>query len=260
MTLIKKYGEQICQLELNRPDKRNALNKTMIKELISFLEDTAESDKFRVLILSGVEGFFSAGADLQWMQEGVAQSYQENIDDANLFNQLYHTLNNFPKPVIAKVDKGAFGGAIGLVACADIAITSPDATFAFSEVTLGLVPATIAPYIVKKTGAAVARDLLLTARAFTGEEALAYNLVQFLFPSSQLSVKTRELASKLAKNSPSAMSETKILLNRLGDSIVSVNDEMKEHCAGIIAKARSSHNGQEGVKAFFEKRKPNWND
>jgi methylglutaconyl-CoA hydratase len=260
MTLLKKYAEGVCYLKLNRPDKKNAMNKTMLTELNRFLAETAESKQFRVLVISGSEGYFSSGADLEWMQQGSDQTFEENIQDANLFNELYFALANYPKPVIVKVDNGANGGAIGLLACADFVFTSPDASFSFGEVTLGLIPATVAPYIIKKTGIAVARELLLGGMPFSGEKAAQINLVQQLFPAETLNIKTKEFASKLAKNSPSAMKQTKILLNRLGDSIVSVNSELQEFCASLIASARCSSEGREGVSAFLEKRKPSYND
>lgn len=260
MTLIKKFGEGVCYLELNRPEKRNALNKSMIIELTRFFEETRQTTQFKVVVISGKGGFFCAGADLEWMKEGAAQSVDENLLDARLFNRLYEKMDNYPKPIILRVDKGAYGGALGLVACADIVTTTPSAQFLFSEVRLGLIPATIAPYIIKRIGLPLTKQLMLTASEFSGSEAQQIQLVSFLYPEESLSVKTRELATKIAKNSPSAMRQTKELVNRLGNSLVPISEEVKEHCARLIAEARQSEDGQEGVSAFFEKRKPNWND
>lgn len=260
MILIRKFGEGICYLELNRNEKRNALNKMMIQELITFLEINRESTQFKVLVISGNDGFFSAGADLEWMRQGIEQTYKENLADARLFTQLYTTLWNFPKPIVAKVDKGAYGGALGLMACADVVISSPDAFFSLSEVSLGLIPATVAPFIVQKTGLSVARQLMLSAETFSGEEAFRYNLVHVLAPAEKLGIKTREVAINIARNSPSALKETKKLLNSLAGSVVSMDKEIERICNDLIAKARTSPDGQEGVTAFFEKRKPNWND
>ncbi len=260
MILIKKFGEGICYLELNRPEKRNALNKKMILELITFLEINSESTQFKALVISGAEGYFSAGADLEWMKQGIEQTLEENLKDAKLFNQLYSILWNFPKPIIVRVDKGAFGGALGLIACADVVVTSPDAIFSASEVSLGLIPAVVAPYIFQKTGLSTARNIMLSAETFNGEKALHYNLVHVLAPAEKLGIKTRELALKITRNSPSALKETKNLLNRLGGLVVSVDNEIERLTTELIARARISPDGQEGVKAFFEKRKPNWND
>ncbi len=260
MTLIKKFGEGVCYLKLNRPEKRNALNKGMVVDLIRFFEETGQTSQFKVLVISGSGDFFCAGADLEWMKEGASQSMDENLEDARLFNRLYEKMDNYPKPIILRVDKGAYGGALGLIACADIVTTTPSAQFLFSEVQLGLIPATIAPYIVKRIGLPLAKQLMLMASKFSGTEAHHFQLVSYLFPEESLSVKTRELATKMAKNSPSALRLTKGLVNRLGNSIVPITEEVQEHCARLIAEARKSEDGQEGVSAFFEKRKANWND
>jgi methylglutaconyl-CoA hydratase len=260
MALIKKFGEGVCYLELNRPEKRNALSKNMVVELIRFFEETAQTTQFKVLVISGKGGFFCAGADLEWMRAGAEQTMEENLEDARLFNRLYEKMNSYPKPIILRVDSGAYGGALGLVACADIVTTAPTARFLFSEVLLGLIPATIAPYVVKRIGWALSKQLMLTASEFSGTEAHQIQLVNYLFPEESLSVKTRELATRMAKNSPSALRQTKELLNRLGNSLVPINEEVQEHCARLIAAARKSEDGKEGVNAFFETRKANWND
>ncbi|WP_062127813.1 enoyl-CoA hydratase-related protein [Geofilum rubicundum] len=260
MALIKKFGEGVCYLELNRPEKRNALSKGLVVELTRFFEETAQTSQFKVLVISGKGGFFCAGADLEWMKAGAGQTMEENLADARLFNRLFEKMDSYPKPIILRVDKGAYGGALGLVACADMVTTTPTAQFLFSEVRLGLIPATIAPYIVKRIGLPLSKQLMLTASEFSGTEAHQIQLVNFLFPEENLSVKTRELATKMAKNSPSALRQTKELVNRLGNSLVPINEEVQEHCARLIAEARMSDDGQEGVSAFFEKRKANWND
>lgn len=259
MILIRKFGEGICYLDLNRPKKGNALNKTMIQELITFLEINAESTQFKVLVISGNDGFFSAGIDMEWMKQGIEQTYKENLDDARLLTQLYSALWNFPKPIIAKVDKGAYGEALGLMACADVVISSSDAIFSFNEVSMGHIPATAAPFVLQKTGLAIARQLMLSAETFSGEDALRYNLVHMLAPAGKLGIKTREVALKIANNSPSALKATKNLLNCLGGSVFTMDKEIERMCNDLIAKARNSPDGEEGVMACFEKRKPNWN-
>lgn len=260
MILIRKFGEGICYVELNRPEKKNAINKQMLLELITFLDIHADSSQFRVLVISGTDGFFSAGADLEWMKQASEQTYKENLDDARLFSTFYSKLWNFPKPVVVRVDKGAFGGALGIMACADVVVTAPDAYFALSEVTLGLVPATVAPYILQKTGISAARYLMLSGTRFSGTEALQYNLAHVLAPAEKLGIKTREVALGIVKNSPNALKETKKLLNSLASSVVCMDKEVERQCNDLIAKARTAPDGQEGVMAFFEKRKPNWNE
>ncbi len=257
--LTKKYTQNVCYLEICRHEKCNAFNRELIEQLITYLEQTSESSQFRVLVISGKNRFFSAGADLEWMQAATKQTKDQNINDAELFNKLYQTLFYYPKPVVCCVEGGAYGGAIGIMACADVVLTTPDAKFSFSETKLGLVPATVAPWIVKKTGNSFARQALLTGMTFNGTEAKEKGLVHFLFPPEKIQPKSREIASQIAQKSPQATKETKILLNRIDHQIVPIDEELTRYCSTKIAEARASKEGQEGVKAFFEERKPSWN-
>ncbi|MFW6351563.1 MAG: enoyl-CoA hydratase/isomerase family protein [Bacteroidota bacterium] len=245
---------------MSRPEKRNALNKEMIQQLIDYLTNTAESNQFRVLMISGNNRFFSAGADLAWMKEAKDQNETQNLEDAELFNQLYRAFSDYPKPIIACVEGGAYGGAIGLLACADIVTTTPEASFRFSETAIGLVPATVAPWIMRKAGSSFARAALLSGLTFSGSDALSNGLVQYLFPQDKIIPKTREIANQIARNSPIATKETKILLNRIDHQFVPIDEDLTHYCSTKIAKARISDEGQEGVNAFFEKRKPSWNN
>ncbi|WP_291861103.1 enoyl-CoA hydratase-related protein [Marinilabilia sp.] len=258
--LTKKFAQNVCYLELSRPEKRNAFNKEMIEQLIDYLNSTAESNQFRVLLISGKNRFFSAGADLGWMKEAREQNEAQNLEDAELFNKLFRAFSDYPKPIIACVEGGAYGGAIGLLACADIVTTTPDATFRFSETSIGLIPATVAPWIMRKTGSSFARSALLSGLPFSGTNALGSGLVQYLFPQDKIIPKTREIANQIARNSPQATKETKNLLNRIDRQFVPIDEELTQYCSTKIAKARISDEGQEGVNAFFEKRKPSWNN
>ena len=257
--LTKKYAGEVNFLEINRPAKKNALNKEMIEQTIDYLEKTAESKQFKVLVISGKNRFLSAGADLEWMRSATEQDEATNVADADLFTKLYQTLYNYPKPVIVCAEGGAYGGAIGLMACADIVTTTPEASFAFSETKLGLVPATVAPWIIKKTGQAFARKAFLTGSVFNGTEAMQSGLAQYVFPPDKIQPKTREIAGTIAKNGPRALQETKILLNRIDGQIVPIDEELNDYCSTKIAEARTSHEGQQGVEAFFAKHKPSWN-
>jgi methylglutaconyl-CoA hydratase len=256
--LTKKYAQGVCYLVLSRPEKKNALNKKMIEQIIDYLEETAESTQFRVLVISGKDRFFSAGADLEWMKQAKDQRQEQNIEDARLFNKLYDTLYNYPKPVIVCVEGGAYGGATGLMACADLVTASSDAKFVFSETSIGLLPAMAAPWIVKKTGMAFARSAFLTGLAFSSNEARRHGLVQYVFPQEKIIPKTREIATQIVRNSPQATKEIKILLNRIDRQIVPIDEDLTRYCSTKIAEARTSEEGQEGVNAFFEKRKPSW--
>lgn len=260
MITIKEYTKQVCYIEIDRPDKKNALTKDTIEKLIDFFKTSAGSSEFNVLVLSGNNGFFSAGADLAWMKIGMHQSDEENLTDAQLFNELYHEMSIYPKPIIAKVEGGAYGGAIGLMACADVVITSPEALFQFSETALGLIPATVAPYIVMKIGNGNGRYLLLSGNQFDGEDALAYGLAHHLVPAEKLEKTTRQMAEQMATFGPEAVTKTKELLNYLTQNTFNISQEIKDYCASLIAAARKSEESQERVGSFFNRNKTHRND
>src|SRR5690554_1209074 len=238
MIVIKEYSNQVCYIEISRPDKKNALAKSTIEKLIDFFKTSVNSTEFNVLVLSGSNGFFSAGADLAWMKEGMQQSDEANEADAQLFNSLYYEMSIYPKPIVAKVEQGAYGGAIGLMACADVVITSPDALFKFSETALGLIPATVAPYIVKKIGGGNARYLLVSGIRFNGEDALRYGLAHILVHAEELVNTTRKTAEKMATLGPQAVKKTKKLLNYLDQDTFNITQDTKNYCASLIATAR----------------------
>ena len=255
MISIKEYPNHVCFVEIVRPDKKNALTRSTIEKLINFFKTSANSAHFNVLVLSGSNGFFSAGADLAWMKEGLLQSVEANLADAQLFNELYHAMSCYPKPIIAKVEGGAYGGAIGLIACADVVITSPDAQFKFSETALGLIPATVAPYIVKKIGSGIGRYLLISGHQFDGQDALSYGLAHILVPAEELDTITNKTAEQMAKLGPEAVSKTKELLNYIDQNTFKISQETKNYCASLIATARKSKESQERVGSFFNKNK-----
>lgn len=260
MITVKETINQVCYIEIDKPNKKNALDKSTIEKLIDFFKSTAHSTQFNVLVLSGSNGFFSAGADLAWMKEGMLQCDEENLMDAQLFNELYHEMSVYPKPIVAKVEGGAFGGAIGLMACADVVITSPKAQFQFSETALGLIPATVAPYIVKKIGGGTARYLLVSGIRFTGEDALRYGLVHLLVTEEELEKTTGKTAEKMAALGPQAVMITKKLLNYLDQNTFNISQEIQDYCASLIASARNSEEGQERVGSFFNRNKSKTND
>ena len=255
MITVIEYSNQVCYLQIDRPNKKNALARSTIEKLINFYKTSASSSQFNVLVISGSNGFFSAGADLAWMKTGMNQTEEENLADAQLFNDLYHEMTMYPKPIVAKVEGGAYGGAIGLMACADVVITSPDALFQFSETALGLIPATVAPYIIKKIGSGNARFLLLSGHRFNGEDALRYGLAHLLVPAKELEDITRQTAEKMGTLGPKSVVKTKELLNYLDLNSFNINQETKDYCATLIATARKSEEGQKRVGSFFERNK-----
>ncbi len=257
-TINFNIKDQIAYIELKRPEKRNALNKEMIKEILKTLKENMSNRSFKVLVIHGSENYFCSGADLEWMQTGIAQSKTENINDAKLFNALYYTIYNFPKPVVCEVQNSAFGGAVGIIACSDIVICEQHSMFGFPEVQLGLIPATISPYILKKMGSSNTRKRLLMPEPFTAKEALDEGLVHFISSNGNIREETIKIAKSITKGAPEALIQTKALIHNLEEN----NDEETTflYCARIIAGARTSREGQEGVTAFLEKRKPEWNN
>lgn len=253
MITVKEYNNQVCYIEIDRPDNKNALAKSTIEKLIDFFKTSANSPQFNVLVLSGSKGFFSAGGDLAWMKKAMHQPDEENLADAQLFNEMYHQMSIYPKPIVAKVEGGAYGGAIGLMACADVVITSPDAQFKFSETALGLIPATVAPYIVRRIGSGNARYLLVSGHLFDGADALRYGLADVLVDEEQIEKTTRQTAEQIATLGPDAVAKTKELLNYLDQTAFSISQETKDYCASLIAAARKSSEGQKRVSSFFNR-------
>ncbi len=260
MIKVKEYTNQVCYIEIDRPNKKNSLARDTIENLINFFKTSASSSQFNVLVISGSNGFFSAGADLTWMKIAMHQSDEENLSDAQLFNELYHEMSVYPKPIVAKVEGGAYGGAIGLMACADVVITSLDALFQFSETALGLIPATVAPYIVRKIGSSNAHYLLLSGNRFNGRDALRYGLAHQLVSIEELENITRQTAEQMATLGPQAVTKTKELLNYLDQKTFSISCDTKNYCASLIATARKSEEGQERVGSFFKRNKSQTND
>ncbi|WP_068475360.1 enoyl-CoA hydratase-related protein [Saccharicrinis aurantiacus] len=255
-TITFSIENKIAYLGLNRPEKRNALNRVLIEEIIETLETSKANRDIRVLVLYGEGETFCAGADLEWMKQGVVQDKTRNINDAKLFTTLFNLIHKFPKPVLCEVQKSAFGGAVGIMACSDIVIADKDAVFGFPEIKLGLIPATIAPYILTKMGSSNTRKRLLIPDPFTAEEALNEGLVHFITEKNSLRETTIRIAQSIAQAAPAAIIQTKDLIHRLEENV----EEETAHlfCARLIAGARTSSEGQEGVKAFLEKRKPYW--
>ncbi|MCG8579724.1 MAG: enoyl-CoA hydratase-related protein [Bacteroidales bacterium] len=246
----------ISRILLNDTGRKNALSKNMLQCLKATLEKLKDDDKQKVIVLRGANNVFCSGADLQWMKQGLDQSDEENKADAALFYELFDLLNSFPKPVIVWVEKFAVGGALGLLACADYVIAESNVKLTFSEVKLGLVPATIAPFVVNKIGVSQARVLMLSAQSFSAKKAKKLGLIHEVLPAKAISDRVDELCNIFKANSSQAMASTKHLLNELETQIN--KPDIKTLCLSKIAESRKSDEGQEGVSAFFDKRRPNW--
>ncbi len=250
-----EHSDGVATITLNRPELHNAFDETLIAELTRIFLDLREDETTRVVVLRAEGKSFCAGADLNWMGKMVSYSYTENLDDARHLLAMFEAIDHCPKPVIARVHGSAMGGGAGLVAVADIAVATPEAKFAFSEVRLGLIPAVISPYVVRKIGYGHARALFITGERFDAETALRIGLVHRVVPSDQIDTEIENIITGLKQNGPQAMASAKMLLH--ATQVLPV-DELRSLTVARIAELRVSPEGQEGIRAFLEKRKPNF--
>lgn len=246
----------VATLWLNRPDKHNAFNAKMIEELIQALRQVAADDSLRFLVLRGQGRHFCAGADLAWMQASAQLDYASNLRDAHQLGELMSLLYHLPCPTLAVVQGAAFGGAVGLTACCDIAIGASEASFSLSEVRIGLVPAVISPYVVQAIGERATRRYALSAERFSGERARELGLLAECYPAAELESEVEQWIANLLLNSPQAMRESKALLHGVGSGVLS--DALRQRTESVIAGIRVSEEGQEGLAAFLQKRPPAW--
>jgi methylglutaconyl-CoA hydratase len=255
--LIKELDERgVLRLTMNRPDVHNAFDDHLILRLIDALDAASDNEAVRLVLLGSIGKSFSAGGDLNYMRRMGSNSYEENLKDASQLARLMKTLNFFPKPTIALVQGAAFGGAVGLISCCDIAIGTPRAKFALSEARVGMAPATIAPYVVRTIGEKAARRFFTTAQEITAEKALDLNLLSEITTEDTLNEAAESVIGALLKNGPDAVRKAKQIVFDVAHGVVS--DAMVEHTVRFIADIRDSDEGREGLSAFLEKRKPNW--
>ena len=255
-TLALTVDDAVATVVLNRPDVRNAFNATLIAELTALLRTLDADPVVRAVVLAGAGTSFCAGADLNWMQQMAAFSPRQNRADAGALTAMLATLNALSKPTIARVHGAAFGGGAGLVACCDIALGTPDATFAFSEARLGLIPAAISPYVVAAIGARAARRYFLTAERFSAADAYRLGLLHELTPAQELDARIGALLGALLAAGPRAQAEGKLLLRAIANR--PVDARIVADTARRIARVRASPEGREGVAAFLAKRKAAW--
>lgn len=252
----KQQGHSIARVTLARPELHNAFNEAMIAELREAFAGFGKNSDVRAVILSGEGKSFCAGADLNWMKKMVDYSFEQNVDDAHALAAMLKTIYNCPKPVIARVHGPAFGGGVGLIAACDMAVSVESASFCLSEVKLGLLPAVISPFVIKKIGQSAAQRYFLTAERFAAAEALRIGLISEVVPDTDaLDAKIVNLVESLAANGPEAVTHCKVLIEKIGncdwERAVDITTKM-------IADRRISREGQEGMKAFLEKRPPSW--
>jgi methylglutaconyl-CoA hydratase len=255
-TLALTVDDAVATVVLNRPDVRNAFNAQLIAELTALLRALDADPVVRAVVLAGAGTSFCAGADLNWMQQMATFSPRQNRADAGALTAMLATLDALSKPTIARVHGAAFGGGAGLVACCDIALGTPDATFAFSEARLGLIPAAISPYVVAAIGARAARRYFLTAERFSAAEAHRLGLLHELIPAEELDARIGALLGALLAAGPCAQAECKLLLRAIVNR--PVDARIVADTARRIARVRASPEGREGVAAFLAKRKAAW--
>jgi methylglutaconyl-CoA hydratase len=255
-TLTIAIDEKVATITLNRPEVRNAFNETSIAELSLAFDELARNDLVRAIVLAASGPAFCAGADLNWMKKMADYSYAENNEDAALLADMLRTIYLCPKPVVARVQGDCYAGGMGLVAACDIAVAATEANFCLSEVKLGLIPATISPYVIKAMGENAARRYCLSAERFGAPEALRIGFVHEVAPASALDSAVAAIVKALVSNSPNAVREAKLLVREIAGQ--PVNDALLADTAARIANIRASDEGREGVASFLEKRKPSW--
>ena len=248
----------IARIVMQRPEVHNAFDARLIAELTAALGELDRDASVRAVVLTGAGSTFSAGADLNWMLGMARASEDENRQDSLRLATLMRTLNFLSKPTIAKVNGSAYGGGVGLIACCDIAIGIEGTKFSLSEVKLGLVPAVISPYVVAAIGQRQARRMFLTAEVFTADEALRIGLLHQCVAGAQLDEAVDRSLHWLDKGGPIAQHEAKQLVLRLSGMNPALAEQIDRDNAKLIARLRVSIEGQEGLSAFLDKRKPSW--
>jgi methylglutaconyl-CoA hydratase len=243
-------------LALNRPEVHNAFNETMIAELTEALVQLGADEGVRAIVLTGNGASFCAGADLTWMKKMAGYSRAQNLADAAGLARMLQTLNDVPKPTVARIHGTAYGGGVGLTACCDIAIAAAEATFALSEAKLGLIPATISPYVIEAIGARQARRYFLTAERFEAAEAYRIGLVHDIVPIMQLDDRINEVLGTLLLVGPNAQRECKALIRAVAHQ--PIDAQIVAGTVRRIATVRASPEGKEGVAAFLGKRPAAW--
>jgi methylglutaconyl-CoA hydratase len=242
---------------INRPQKKNAFDAATVAALYEAFETLQGADHVRVVFIRGAGGTFSAGADLAWMRDAAKWSEGDNRDDAMGLAKMLKALHDVPALTVALVEGAAMGGGAGIVAACDMAVAVEGAKFAFSEVKLGLIPATIAPYVIEAVGARTARALFTTADSFNAETAMRFGLVGHVLASpDEIDGFVADFADSMKACAPGAVGEAKRLVNDLAGR--HIDHGLMEDTARRIARARVSAEGQEGVRAFLDKRRPSW--
>ena len=245
----------VARVALNRPDVRNAFNDRMLSDLRETFARIRDDDGVRVVVLTGEGKCFCAGADLHWMKRVLDYSYEANYEDSFNLAQMLREVHTCPKPVVGRINGAAIGGGTGLVAVCDIAVASEDAIFAFTETKLGLTPAAISPYLLKRMGEKNLREYFLTGERFSASRAAEMGLINAVVPAGELDAAVDAKIELILTGGPMALAASKELIDDVAERSL---DQNGPYTADVIARLRTSEEGQEGMNAFLEKRKPRW--
>lgn len=256
-TIKYKIEDGVAYVTFCRPEVHNAFNADLIYEMTDLFSKLNEEKSLRVVILTGEGKSFCSGADLNWMKQVITQSFEENLKESNALANLFDKIYNFRCPVIGRINGAAIGGGVGFVAVSDIAIAAESAKFSFSEVKIGLVPACIGPYVIKKIGEGKAREFFITGERMMGKKACEIGLVNDCVGDDKLDETIDKLIKVIKTSGPEAVAVAKQLCSSVPNMLP---EEYKQFTAEMISKLRISDEGQEGMSSFLEKRKPKWSE
>ena len=257
MSLDIHHDGPVVRITLNRPDVRNAFNEQLIAEVTSWAESVAPAVGARVAVLLGAGRMFCAGADLGWMSRTVEYSHDENVRDARVLGRMFAALNSLPIPLVGRIHGAALGGGAGLAAVCDIVVAAEDTMFGFTEVKLGILPAVISPYVIAKIGQSAARELFLTGARFSAARAREIGLVHAIGEEAELDRIVAKYVNDILTSGPEAVAAAKRLIAEVAHR---PPGQALEQTADAIARQRVSPEGQEGMRAFLDKRTPAWTD
>ena len=256
-TILTEHKEGTLTITLNRPEVHNAFTDQLITDLISCFTTLQTDTSVHTVVLTGAGKSFCAGADLNWMKQMKHYTKEQNIEDSRKILNLYQTIAACPKPVIGKINGPAFGGGVGLVAVCDLVVTVPDAKFGFTEVKLGLIPAVISSFVAQRLTPAAMRRFFMTGERFDATTAHTIGLVDAIAPAESIDQTIQAWTTQLRSSGPKAISEVKALITAMHNLDP---EDYQEFTVEKIASLRVSPEGQEGMGAFLEKRKPAWSD